>query len=388
MFDVMRLQEEAGHVVAPFAMHDARNAPSVWDKYFVSALDTSKLRFGLGMFKQLARAWWSREAKQKCAAMLEAFRPEVVHVHNIYTHLSPSVLAACKNFGVPVVMTVHDYALVSANYGLWNGQRPLQPKDLSLLGVARSRFIKDSYLATLFLELIYRVQKFFALYDRAIDAYVTSSKFMQQVLTQAGYANNKIQVLPMFAGNYAFEPKPGTQRSGLLFAGRLETYKGIDLVLQVAKALPEHSFYIAGTGPWEERVKLAARQLPNVEYLGFLPSQALWQKMSEVLLVLAPSRWLEPLGLVALEAMACGTPVVVASHGGLPEYLEPGVTSFVFNPADERDFFATVKYALASTKQLGIMGEKARALITQQAKPSTHLSGLMEIYAAVVIHRM
>jgi glycosyltransferase involved in cell wall biosynthesis len=387
MFEVMRLQEASGHVVAPFAMHEERNAPSVWDKYFVSELETKKLRFGGHIFQSLARAWWSREAKQKCAAMLRAFQPDVVHVHNVYTHLSPSVLAACKQHGVPVVMTVHDYALISANYGLWNGQRPLQLSELSLLGVARTRFIKQSFIATLVLELIFRAQKFLSYYDRAIDVYLTSSKFMQNLLTQVGYNKDKIRVLPMFAANYAFKPKPVSKREGILFAGRLETYKGIDFVLQAARALPERQFYIAGTGPQLEQVKLAARQLPNLEYLGLLPSRELWQKMSEVQLVVAPSRWLEPLGLVALEAMACGTPVIIAGQGGLPEYLEPGVTSFVFNPADDRDFLATLKYALASTQPLSQMGEKARQFVDQKANPETHLVQLMEVYDAVVIHR-
>ncbi|MEK7183891.1 MAG: glycosyltransferase, partial [Patescibacteria group bacterium] len=201
LFDVMRLQEEAGHIVAPLAMHDPRNQKSAWDKFFVSSLDTKRISFGLNGLFQTLRSVWSFEAKRQMEAVVRAFRPDVVHVHNLYTHLSPSVLAVCRKYRIPVVMTVHDYALVSANYSLWDGQQPMSPKRLGLLKVARSKFIKQSFLATFILELIYRFQKKLRLYDRAIDVYLASSEFVKRTLVEAGYAADKIQVLPLFAGN-------------------------------------------------------------------------------------------------------------------------------------------------------------------------------------------
>ncbi len=392
LFDVMRLEEQAGHAVAIFAMHDPRNLPSAWDKYFVSSLDTSHVGYGIDMFRQLGRALWSFEARRKMKAMLKAFRPDVVHLHNAYTHLSPSVLAACRAQCVPVVMTVHDYALVSANYGLWSGQRPLKPENLKLLTVARSRYIKNSFIATLALELIYRFHKALKLYDRAIDVYLPSSEFVKQTLVKAGYPANKMTVLPLFAGNFlsgveAPPPVSSTAREGILFSGRLETYKGVDLFLQAAETFPKTKFFMTGTGPLEAQVRDAQARLDNFEYLGYLSSQELWALMARVQLVMVPSRWAEPYGLVAIEAMACGTPVVMSDAGGLPEKVKDGVNGLIFKAGDIQDLNSLLKRALKHPEDLERMGQGAFRYAKANADPNKHISKLFEVYDGVVIHK-
>lgn len=390
IFDVMHMQEEAGHAVAIFAMQDPRNSPSAWEKYFVSSLDTSRIGYGLDIIRQPLRALWSIEAQRKMSAIVKAFRPDVVHLHNIYTHMSPSVLAVCRAHGIPVVMTVHDYALVSANYGLWNGDRPLTTSELDFKTVARTRFIKGSTLATLALESIYRLHRVLKLYDRAIDVYLPSSEFVKRTLTEVGYPEAKMRVLPLFSGNLLPNvtlPSTNKPREGILFAGRLEDYKGIDLVLQAANAFPKVKFYIAGTGPREVDVREAQLRNENIEYLGFLSSHELWQKMSEVQLVMVPSRWAEPYGLVAIEAMACGAPVLVSDAGGLPEKVKDGVNGLVFKSGDIQDLTSKLNDALKHPKDLERMGQGAFRYAKAQADPKKHISKLFEVYDSVVIHR-
>jgi glycosyltransferase involved in cell wall biosynthesis len=394
MLELMRLQDLAGHVTAPFAMHDSRNLPSAWDKYFVSALDTSRVRFGFGLVKQFGRAWWSREAAKKMSAMLEAFRPDIVHVHNVYTHLSPSVLAACKRRNIPVVMTVHDYALVSANYALWDAKhvRSIAPTS-GLWAVAKTRFIKGSFLATFILDLIYRLHRWLGLYDRAIDVYLASSEFVKGGLVAAGYRTNKIKVLPLFAGVGAGftdseKPAPTSRiREGVMFAGRLETYKGIDLYLKMAEAFPKVNFYIAGTGPLEDDVRIAATRATNIHMLGFLGGTDLWAKMVSVELLIVPSRWAEPYGLVAVEAMACGTPVLVSDAGGLAEKVKNGVNGLIFKAGDEEDLKKVLKTALKDRKSLEKMGEGAWRYAKAQADAQKHVAQVLEIYTGLLIHR-
>ena len=402
MFDVMRLSEVAGHVVAPFAMHDPRNSPSPWDKYFVSSLDTSRIGFGLDGLRQLARAWWSREAYQKISAMLKAFKPDVVHLHNIYTHLSPSVLAACREQGVPVIMTVHDYALVSANYGLWDHDSLTSiSARASWLEVAQTRFIKNSFLATALLDGIYRLQRRLGFYDRVIEVYLPSSEFVKKQLVAAGYPEKKIRVLPLFAGNLlghgqGADPlltsplskgEKSPQREGVLFAGRLEDYKGIDLFLQAASAFPNVKFYSAGTGPLEGEVIESIHRCPNLSYLGFVSGPELWAKMAEVELVVVPSRWAEPFGLVAVEAMACGTPVLVSDAGGLPEKLKAGANGLIFKAGDIQDLTTQLKIALKNPADLKRMGQGAARFAKAQANPDKHMNQLFEAYAELVIHK-
>ncbi len=391
MFDLMRLQKQSGHQVAPFAMHDKRNAPTPWDKYFVSSLDTSHVGSGLHLIDQITRAAWSVQARNKLELMLDEFKPDIVHAHNIYTHLSPSVLAVCKKRGIPVVMTVHDYALVSANYSLWNEDKTNLSPTASWLTVARSKFIKNSWSATLVLDFIYRVHKFLRLYDRAIDTYLVSSKFVKNTLVSAGYKADKITIEPLFASNlieyHRLRKTVATHKEGVLFAGRLVDYKGVDMLVAAAAKLPQVNFYVAGTGPMQSWLKDQARKFKNLKLLGFLGGEELWKAMASAELVIVPSRWAETYALVTVEAMACGTAVLVSDAGGLAEKIIPGETGYVFQAGNEADMIKTLKMALKRPEKLAKMGQAAKTWAKMHANPWHHVEAIEKIYSDVLVHR-
>jgi glycosyltransferase involved in cell wall biosynthesis len=319
LFDLMRLQEGAGHTVAGFAMEDPRNAPNAWSKYYVSNLDTAGVGGIRSSIKQFGRALWSLEAKDRMEDMLEAFRPDLVHAHNVYTHLSPSVLAPCKKRGIPVVMTVHDYALLSADYTLSGNKK----------------FIKGSRLATLALNTIAKVQKMLKLYDRAIARYLPVSEFVKNTLVKGGYPESKMAVIEpsvppeLFGRTFTHE-----RENAVLFAGRLEKYKGVDTYLEAAAERPDSMFYVAGTGPLAKEVESFARVHSNVLYLGFVEPELLWQKIANVKAFVAPSVWYEPFGLVALESLAIGTPIIVSDIGGLGELAVKSGGGKAFTPGN------------------------------------------------------
>lgn len=383
MFELMKLQQHAGHTVAPFAMHDARNKTSPWDRYFVSTLDTSRLSL-LKVPRTFGRALWSFEAARKMRAMLQAFRPDIVHMHNIYTHLSPSVIAECRKVGVPVVFTIHDYALVSANYALWSKHGPLRLGPSGLLAVARSRFIKGSFFATFVLELIRRVQMSLKLFEKGVERYIAVSDQVKRALLAAGFDSGRVETVTPFAGNLMPDVRVRAtrgEREGILFAGRLEAYKGIETFLTAAAGTPSDMFYVAGTGPLEKRVRQAPE---NVQYLGFLESHELWSRMQQSKAVVMPSIWYEPFGLVALEAMALGTPVVVSDHVGASDRIKDGANGLIFKAGDTSQLIGKLKALLRDTKGQERMGEAAERTARAHGDPVKHVEKIIEIYERVL----
>ncbi len=388
---LMRLQEEAGHAVAPFAMHDARNEPTHWSEYFVSNLDTRRIAQGFGALSQAGRAMWSIEAKRKFGALLDVFRPDIVHAHNVYTHLSPSVFAAAKEREIPVVMTVHDYALISANYSLWDGDRAMHLNHLGVLATARTKYIKGSFFATLMLEGILKMHRAFHLYDGVIARYITYSNFVRDVMVDAGFAKEKISVVGAFAEPLMVEKK-GVVRSTLyvggkkkesfvLFAGRLETYKGVHVLIEAAKYLPKDTkIVIAGVGPDEARLKALAGRDERITFLGFVPGDELWRLMGEASAVVVPSIWPEVYGLVALEAMCQGTPIIVAKSGGLPEVVGESEAGIVVSPADPKALARAIQRILQNPDLAERMGKAAYARAREIGDPQEHLTKIMEIY--------
>lgn len=384
---LMRLQEEAGNAVAPFAMHDDRNEPTPWSEYFVSNLETKRAVIGVSAFRQTARALWSREAEKKFDRMLEVFRPDVIHIHNIYTHLSPSVLAVAKRRKIPVVMTVHDYALMSANYSLWDESRmrSMDLNDIGILATARTKFMKGSFLATLVLEMILKIHHAFKCYDSAIAQYTTYSNFVKEVMVRSGIDEKKISVLHAFAeplmhSDVSIPVK--AKEPFVLFAGRLESYKGVHVLLESLRYLPSTiRVKIIGVGPDEQRLKSMIGKDHRVEFLGFVPGAELWKLMAQAAMVVVPSIWNEPYGLVALEAMCQGTPIIVAKSGGLPEIVGESDAGIVVPAGDPRALARAIERVLDDPDRAKVMGraayERARAI----GNPQEHLAKITEIYS-------
>lgn len=394
MLGLMRMQEAAGHTVAPFAMHEDRNLPTPWSSFFVPEMKTMGIARGLGALRQMQRALWSFEAARYMSSMLEAFSPDVVHVHNIYTHLSPSVLWECKRRGIPVVMTAHDYALISANYSLWGGDHPLRDDERGFLSIVGTRFIKGSWIGTLALEGVVRFQRVRRYFDSAISYYITLSAFVRrELITWGRVSQEKCVVIPPFSEPLVRNmPIERGERSGVLFAGRLEDYKGVQLALRLAEALPGVPFYFAGTGPLASEVQRVAALRKNVTYVGFLRSEALWSMMAQVRVVLVPSQWYEPFGLVALEGLTMGAAVVVSDRGGLPEVLglteKPEITAFgaVVRAQDVEGYKKAVRhFALNQDEEAAhVTALAARKRAEEVGEPSKHLEEILAIYQQVV----
>jgi len=389
---LMRLQEEAGHTVAPFAMHDDRNEPTPWSEYFVSNLETKKAVIGVSACKQLGRALWSIEAAKKFGRMLDVFRPDIIHVHNIYTHLSPSVLHEAKKRGIPMVMTVHDYALMSANYSLWDEKKmkSMNLDDIGILATAKTKYVKGSFLGTLVLEMILKFHQMLNLYDGAISHYTTYSNFVRDVMIASGIPKEKITVMHAFAeplmdeGSKVLGVGSSVRKNEvpfILFAGRLESYKGVHVLIEALKYLPEHTHIkIVGMGPDEARLKAMAGKDKRVEFFGFVPGKKLWKMMGKAAVVAVPSIWNEPYGLVALEAMCQGTPIIVAKSGGLPEIIGDSEAGIVVPASDAKGLAKAISAIVDHADRAKTMGKAAYERARVIGDPQAHLAKITELY--------
>ncbi len=386
MFELMHLQEQDGHQVAPFSMHYPKNIPSPWAKYFVSELETESGASG-SIISKTARALWSTEAKKKFTKLLDDFRPDIVHVHNIYTHISPSILSVCKKRHIPVVMSVHDYSLISANYSLWGGKGSLPIKNPGLHKVASSRFIKGSYTATLALEAIYRCQKALGLYQNKINKFLANSEFTRQALIKNGYHEDQIEVFHPFLSAELIEREHHRKKKSvgkrIIYFGRLADYKGVQTLINAAKLLPKEGFQIVGAGPYESELRTLAEGQENIEFLGFIKGTELWEHIEQAKVVVAPSIWHEPFGLSALEAMSLGVPVVAAKSGGLAEIIEDGISGRLFKPGSPQALADALGEIIHNKSVLHSMGESARHRAHELGDPQNHWQNLRKLYTKI-----
>jgi glycosyltransferase involved in cell wall biosynthesis len=377
-FDEWRLLEAAGQEIIPFGMAHPENINSPYARYWVPPIDYQ--RPSPAHMRNLIH---SGEAARQMARLVEDTRPDIAHLHNIYHQLSPSILPVLSKAGIPVVMTVHDYKLICPNYRLFTQNQPCTRCVAGHPAQAlRFRCQKSSRLASAMVALettLHRRQKVYHLVDR----YLAPSQFVQEMLVCGGFPAQKIQVLPHAVGAApAAEPVSSTLPAGkfVLFAGRLEPEKGLEILLAAATRLPDIPFVLAGSGSLSSQLPMVA----NVTNLGKLSPGQLETVRRQAALAVMPVIWYEVFGLSALEAMRSGLPVVATDIGALPELVQHEHTGLLV-PPDDVDALAAAIHRLWHDEHLAHrLGQAAQQWVRTQFRPDQHLATLLGCYCGLL----
>lgn len=388
VFDLSRLLTSKGHEVVPFAMQHPENVPTPWSRFFISERQYDRSN-GIGAdLEKAANMIWSREAATKLRALLREFRPDVAHLHNIYHHLSPSILSVLKREGIPVVWTVHDFKWICPNYKLYTEEAPCERCHVyKYWNAIAHRCVSDSRAASAMAAVEMAIHRLGRWYERDVAVAVTPSAFLRNLLGRWGKDLSRITHLPNFVDPAPFKGIAAEVGSEIVYAGRLAEEKGVKDMLAMATALPHLPFRFIGTGPIERELKdaVAVQGLKNVSFSGFLSGDALYAAIAGARMVLVPSRWFENFPYAVLEAMALGKTVLASSTGGVTEIIEDGVSGILLPPDDVPRWVDAIRRCAQDETMLAQMGEKARQKMARFS-PELHYERLMRIYGDVQAH--
>jgi glycosyltransferase involved in cell wall biosynthesis len=354
--------EKAGHEVAYFSMQHPKNETTPYAKYFVSRLSFNE--GGLkDKLKTPGRMIYSLEAKRKFKKLLNDFKPDIIHIHNIYHQISPSILSVAKQAGIPVIMHVHDYKLICPNYQLFaHGEICEACKPHKYCKCVQKKCFKDSrtksFLAALEMFIHHSVLK---IYKRNITEFITPSAFMRTKLVEWGWRLDKIKVIinPFDAElNLAPDGKVPSLENYLLYFGRLSEEKGLKILIEAA-AITGAKLKFVGDGPQKIELDTLAKKInANLEFLGFKSGEELKNIILKAKAVVIPSIWLENMPLSLLEALNLGKVVVASKIGGIPEIIKDGDNGLLFIPGDIKDLARRINDL--SDLDLVKIGERAR----------------------------
>jgi glycosyltransferase involved in cell wall biosynthesis len=380
-----------------------------------------------------ARVVWSRTAYQDLTTELRAQRPDVVHVHNTFPLLSASVLYACRDFGVPVVATLHNYKLACASGDFFRQGAVCHdcagrlPVPALLHGCYR-----DSRAATGPVALAAAAHR--QAWRSLVSAYVFVSAAQRDLLAALRLDPGRVFVrhnlipagpgprrpdaglpAPVPSAPVPSAPVPSTASPGqppaVVYAGRLDEAKGVrlliaawDAYLGIASERPsgQHPrgdsvgrppgqqlrLVIAGTGPLERELASWASGRSSVELVGQLDPVACASLIASAHAVLVPSAWEEPFGLVVVEAMAAGVPPVAAGHGSLPELIADGVDGVIFAPGDPADLGRVLADVQCRPEHYAALGRQARESYEKRFDPDRNLDQLIEIYQFAISNQV
>ncbi|MFH8727418.1 glycosyltransferase [Streptomyces termitum] len=333
---------------------------------------------------------WNPGARRELAARLRADRPDVVHVHNVFPLLSPSVLAACADAGVPVVATLHNYTQVCPPGTLHRDGRACSEcvGSVAALPAVRHGCYRDSRLATVPLAVTMTANR--RRWWSGVDRFFCISAAQRDVLVRSGMPAGRLVV------KHNFVPDPGAVRADggehLLFLGRLTESKGVRLLMAAWDALAADGgagvpLVLAGAGPLEREVTAWAAGRDDVRYAGLYDPEECRRAVARSVAVVAPSLSMETFGLVVAEAMAAGVPVVAAAHGAFTELVEDGVTGLLHRPGDAVSLAAGLRGVAADPVRNREMGLAARGRYERRFSPSVGLERLLEEYRAAIAAR-
>lgn len=384
VFELSRMLEERGHEIIPFAMQDGDNEPSRYSSLFVSPVELAD-PYRLSLVRRIgtaSRILYSKEANSRVSVLADLATPDIAHMHNIYHHLSPSILPPLVDRGVATVMTIHDYKLVCPALRQYNSQGVCERcRPLRYGSCVRYRCVKESLAAS----VLCSVEMFFhdlrRAYTDRIDRFISPSRFVAQKLLDRGIPGEQVEVIPNFVDTERWQPN-GDGGDYILFTGRLTEEKGILTLIRAVATLPHVKLKVLGSGMLNHQVRQLALELgaDNIEFLGFKNEDDIRELVRQCRFVCVPSEWFENAPMSALEAFACGKPVIGSRIGGIPEMVRDGETGLLAEPGSVEGLSAAIDQLWNDRKLCGDMGRAAREMAEREYAPAVHYEKINDTY--------
>ncbi len=382
MHRVMERQSDAGHEVHAFSTRSTGNLPSNDKKYFVHRFDYTKFEGIRADSKKALAFLWNTEAKRATERILNEVQPDVIHLHNVYHHLSSSILAPIRQSGIRCVHTLHDLKLACPNYSMFTeGEVCERCKGGRYWNAVTHRCLFPATVGNVLGACEIAMTKFRKSYERTVDQFITPSRFYRDIFVRWGEPAGKFTVLPNPA-DVADEPAEGGG-GYILYVGRLSQEKGVDTLIHAIARTPTLPLRIAGAGPEEERLRQLVRTLgaAHVTFLGFVQQEELARIRARAEALVVPSVWYENCPLSALEALGQGIPIIGSRIGGIPELVRDGKEGLLAEPGDVNAWAASLQYFRSlAPEERRAMREHGQERIRERHDWTNHLTELEKMY--------
>jgi glycosyltransferase involved in cell wall biosynthesis len=326
-----------------------------------------------------ATAVWNQRVYSEVRALIRRERPAVAHCHNLVPLLSPAVYYACRDEGVPVVQTLHNFRLRCPAGTMFRDGKTCNDCDRNLArGVVHGCY-RRSRTQTAVAAMMLAAHRWLRTFSDAVDAYSAPSRFCAEVMASAGIPSQKIAVRQNFLA-----ADPGVRRgigSYAIFVGRICEEKGIRQLLAAWRKLPHIPLVVVGDGPLLDEARRTAAS--NVSFTGALPPSEVVSRIKSARFLVFPSIWHETFGMVALEAAACGVATLGSRLGAIPELVQEGRTGLLFDPYSPNELADKAAWAWEHPDAMNEMGSAARDCYLQRHTAEHGYASLMALYRSL-----
>jgi glycosyltransferase involved in cell wall biosynthesis len=380
-FEHAALLESLGWNNAFFAMHYPQNDATEWSRYFV---DEVQFGHSYSLSEKIVKATkviYSFEAQRKLRQLISDYKPTIAHLHNIYHHLSPSILPVLRKAGIPTVLTAHDLKIACPNNRMLNSTGICERcKGGHYFQVVRNRCVQESLAASAIVAVESVLHNALGSYRNNVDKIMVPSKFFIEKFVEWGWPRQIFAHVPNYVDASRFTPsyQPGGY---FLYLGRLFEPKGVLTAVRAALAA-KVPLKIAGAGPLEDVVRQMAQKSGGmVEMLGYRTGSDLRALIGGCRAIVLPSEIYENAPLSILEGFAAGKPVIGARIGGIPEMMREGENGWLYESGNVEALAQRMAQVQGMPEaQIVTMGRFAREFVQRNFSLERYLNGVREVY--------
>lgn len=383
---VADLYEQNGHTVYMWGLYRENNIYKNDEDLQVHPIDLhsakqNKIRACLSV---LSNSIYSKEAKYKIGCFLDRHKIDIVQLNSIRLGITPSIITTIKKRGIPIVWRMIDYYQICPNFRL-------RHHDKNCFQCVNGNFLhcilnncKESYLTSTFVSMeafFYKFKRTFNL----VDAYSFQNNFSKDLFVKSGYELDKCYVHYNPYDSSNIKPSLGVG-SSVLYFGRIEKEKGVYVLVETAKQLPDITFNIVGIGSEEEKIKhyVSQNNISNVHFWG-----AKWGKDVDLLIkksfcVVVPSLWPEVSSYVGFQTYANGIPVIASNIGGLPEVVIENKTGFLFEAGNSNDLKEKIVKLYNDKNYASKLGINGRNMVEKLNSPERYYRDTIQLFEELI----
>lgn len=318
--------------------------------------------------------FWSGRTNTDISELIANFLPDIIHVHNTFPLISPSLYWTASKAGIPVIQTLHNFRLLCPQ-AMFLREGNLCEDCLGHIpwrgvvhGCYRESKVQSAALAGMLLT-----HRAIGTWQNKVTRYIALNEFCRQKFIEGGLPAERIVVKPNFVD---FSAPADIPRHGFLFVGRLSEEKGVDVLVTAVLQLKDADVRVAGSGPEVGQLD----DIAGLQVLGALSGEAVRIEMNHSMALVLPSIWYENFPRTLVEAFACGLPVIASRIGALAELVEDGITGLLFETGNAHDLAAKMKWAHNNPEQMRKMGQNARLKYEAEYTANQNYNQLIAIY--------
>ena len=341
-----------------------------------SVSTAQQIQAGLGYF-------YNFQSKVEFENLIKQFKPDIVHIHNLFPIISPSILDACVALHVPTVMTLHNYRLICPNALLLRNNKACEEcvdKSFAYPAIQHNCYAESS-LRSANLALANFVHAKSHVWQDKISAFITFSEFSKNLFLKSHLklSPEQFYIKPNFVADLGYSSEKSDY---FLYVGRLSEEKGIRCLLEAFSA-SNFLLKIIGDGPLKDLVIASSQQVSNILFLGPQPHENIYAEMKQAIALVLPSFCYEGCSLSMLEAFSTGTPVIASKHGTFPSFIKNEVNGLLFETASVESLLGQLD-RLNDLSAQKILSDKARKTYEALYTPEASYQKLIQIYDEVI----